>query len=56
MKSLNILRCSLLQANKLVIILQKHGGKDCLAIFFATKYWYRTTHHLNVEAISFAIG
>ena len=55
-KSLNILKYSLLQANKLVILLQKYGGKDGHALFFATKYRYRTTYHLNSEAIFFGIG
>ena len=61
MKSLNILKCSRLlqtnkQTNKAVIPLQNHEGKNGPVLSFATKYWYRARHHLNVEAISFAIG
>ena len=48
MKSLNILKCSLLQANKLVIPLQKHGGKDGFVLLFAAICWYRATYYLNV--------
>ena len=55
MKSLNILNCSLLQANILVFSPQKHGGKDGPVLSLVTKYCYRGTYHLNVEAISFAI-
>ena len=58
MNSLNIKKCSrLLQSNKLVISpLQKHGSKDGPVLSFVTKYWFGATHHLNVEAIFFAIG
>ena len=57
MKSQNLLKCSrLLQAYKLVIVLQKQGHKDHLAFSFATKYYYQAIYHQNAEAILFAIG
>ena len=57
MKSLNTLKCSrLLQTSKLVSPLQNRGSKDDPVLSFATKFLFRATHHLNVEAIFFAIG
>ena len=51
-KSLSISKCScLLQTNKLMILLQKHGGKAGNALSVATNYKFRDTHHLYVEAI-----
>ena len=55
MKSLDILNCSLLQTNKLMIPLQKHGGKDIPVLSLAKKCWFEATYDLNVEVISFAI-
>ena len=54
--SLEIFRNSRLQANILVILLQKHGNKDDPVLSFATKYLCRVTYHLNVEAIFLQLG
>ena len=54
-KSLHNLQSTKPQANKLAIPLQTHGTENRPVLSFATKYQYRATYHLNVEAISFAI-
>ena len=54
---LNNLKCShLLQTKKLVILCKNVEVKMVLIYLFATKYWFRATHHLNVEAIFSSMG
>ena len=42
-------------SNQIVDSPTKHKDKDGFALSFATKYYYRATYHLNVEASFFAI-